>query len=104
MQPYLRVIDDLPTLTRDADIVRTVRNTVDGLDSLTLQLEEADLATTAAAIEALANAIDDQAEVLDSREGEISANSMIDTLDDQAQASKEVNRAIGPAVDQMGRC
>jgi len=104
MQPYLRVIDELPTLARDADIVRTVRKTVEGLDSLRLQLEEADLAAAAAAVEALANAIHDQAEVLDSRAGDISANFMIQTLNDQAQVMKGVNRAVGPAVAQMGRC
>lgn len=104
MLPYIRTVDQLPTLTRDADIVRTVRDTVDRLDLLALELEEADLTTAAASVEALANAIHELANVLDSSAGEISAEFMLDTLRDQTQAMKKVNRATKPAVAEMGRC
>lgn len=77
---------------------------VDALDALTLHLEDAGLTTATASVEVLANSVDDQAEVLDSRAGEISPDFLLDTLRDQAQAMKKVNRAIDSAVAEMGRC
>jgi hypothetical protein len=102
--PVARAFGELPTLRRDADLLRTFRTAVDKLDLLTVKLREGDLLDTAASVQALADAIDALADVIDSRASEISADFLLEHLRDQTRAVKKVNRAIRAAVAAMGRC
>jgi hypothetical protein len=83
--------------------LRDLDDTVERLDTLSVALADADLDDAAAKVRTLSDRIAEQADVA-SQPVVPTTKAVLDALHDARVATKAVVRAIGPAVDAMGRC
>jgi hypothetical protein len=102
--PYSRLIEgEIVVPGSDPSILRGLDDTVERLDSLSVALSDADLDDAAATVRILADRIAEQGDVA-SQPVIPTTKEVLDALHDGRVATKAVGRAIGPAVDIMGRC
>lgn len=104
VEPYVRMVNDLPILAFDQRIADTANDTVTKLDALSIELDDAGLAEAAGRVGALADAVDKQADVLSSHEAELEGALPTKWLHQQAQAFPDSDKVIDPAVAELGRC
>ena len=102
--PYIRLIEGESLVPGSAPaILRDLDDTVERLDTLSVALADADLDDAAAKVRTLSDRIAEQADVA-SQPVVPTTKAVLDALHDAKVATKVVVRALGPAVDAMGRC